>query len=76
MIRINYLVREYANGNYKAKYRNDFGFELPEGMIESIVQQMAKSIPEISNDFEVKKAKRMPNVKHKRKSQTQFVFSK
>jgi hypothetical protein len=66
MIRINYLVKEYANGNYKAKYRNDFGFELPEGMIEEIIRQMAISIPNIAENIEVKMAKQKPNVRHKK----------
>jgi hypothetical protein len=67
MIRINYLVKEYANGNYKAKYRNDFGLELPEGMIEEIIQQMAISIPNIAENMEVKMAKQKANVWHKKK---------
>ena len=61
MVRINYLVREYANGNYKAKYKNDFGFELPEGMIEDIIQQMAKIIPDIAKNVEIKVAKKNPS---------------
>ena len=66
MVRINYLVREYANGNHKAKYKNDFGLELPEGMVEDIIQQMAISIPNIAENIEVKMAKQKPNVRHKK----------
>jgi len=65
MIRINYLVKEYANGNYKAKYRNDFGFALPEAMIEEMIKQMAQSIPDIAKNIEIKMAKEKPSVKHK-----------
>jgi len=66
MIRINHLVREYANGNYKAKYRNDFGFALPEGMIEEMIKQMAQSIPDMAKNIEVKMAKEKPSVRHKK----------
>jgi hypothetical protein len=66
MIRINYLVKEYSNGNYKAKYRNDFGFSLPEGMIEDMIKQMAQSIPDMAKNIEVKMAKEKPSAKHKR----------
>jgi hypothetical protein len=61
MVRINYLVREYANGNYKAKYKNDFGWELPEGMIEDMIQQMASVIPDIAKNVDIKIAKKKPN---------------
>lgn len=61
MVRINYLVREYANGNYKAKYKNDFGLELPEGMIEDMIQQMAKVIPDIAKNVDIKIAKKKPS---------------
>jgi len=61
MVRINYLVREYANGNFKAKYKNDFGWELPEGMVEDMIQQMAKSIPEIAKNVDIKIAKKKPS---------------
>ena len=66
MIRINHLVREYAHGNYKAKYRNDFGFALPEGMIEEMIKQMAQSIPDMAKNIEVKMAKEKPSVRHKK----------
>lgn len=66
MIRINYLVREYSNGNTKAKYRNDFGLELPEGMIESIMKQMLDYIPNMVENIEVKMAKQKANVWHKK----------
>jgi len=66
MIRINYLVKEYANGNYKAKYQNDFGLSLPEGMIEDMIKQMTQSIPDMAKNIEVKMAKEKPSAKHKR----------
>jgi len=61
MVRINYLVREYSNGNFKAKYKNDFGWELPEGMVEDMIQQMAKSIPDIAKNVDIKIAKKKPS---------------
>lgn len=67
VIRINYLIREYANGNTKAKYKNDFGFELSNEMLESFMKKLSDSIEEIGSNMEIQIAKKKPNSRQRQK---------
>ena len=66
IIRINYLVREYANGNTDLKYKNGYGFQLPEGMVENLITKMANEVVDIANNLNIKQAKVKGIVRHKK----------